>query len=78
MFSDQLLTIIFKSYFFTFEIMRFTFAKTDFIIKPIIQNKLLLIENKTIVIVFNQEGRVYLIAHYLWNFFIMELQKVWE
>ena len=75
---QKLFFLSIKFNLFSLETRRPTTAKREFILTPIINYKLILSTLQTVLIILYDKAGNYLVIHYIRDFFIVELQKIWK
>lgn len=58
--------------------MRSALTEANLIITPVVEKELLTREREAVVVIFNEEARVDLACHYVWDFLVVELKEVGE
>lgn len=63
---------------FPLEVTRFSSSKEKLVFRPVVQQKFIRRQLKTVLIVLDHQTREYFSILDIWNFFIMKLKKVCE
>lgn len=58
--------------------MRGALTEANLVVVPIVKEELFTGKGKTVVVVFNEKGWVYLPCHYVWDLLVVKLQEVRE